>query len=193
MGSGKGLICGVGVNNADYVTQPKIDGKCVSCPIYQRWVSMIKRCYSIKSKLHRPTYIDCYVCDEWLVFSNFKAWMDKQDWQGKELDKDLLVSGNKVYSPDTCVFVDKNTNMFANDHGSSRGNWPIGVHFHCKRKKFIAQCSNFFTKKRENLGYFDCPNAAHMAWKKRKHELALKLADIQPDQRVADALRVRYL
>lgn len=186
------LVQGIGINDADYATQPKINGKQVMCPYYFTWRNMLIRCYSEKWQEHNPTYKGCSVCPEWLSFMNFRKWMQKQDWQGKELDKDLLVKGNKVYSPSTCVFVDAMTNSFTNDHVRSRGDYPLGV---CRDKckgEFMAQCRNPFTKRKEKLGYFTCPNEAHLAWKKRKHELACQLADLQTDPRVADALIRRY-
>ena len=154
---------------------------------------MLERCYSSRIHAKQPTYIACSVCDDWLVFSNFKKWMEQQDWQGKELDKDILIAGNKVYSPDACVFVDKLLNGFLVDRGAMRGQWPIGVYFNTKDRKFQAQCRNPFSKKYEFLGQFNCPEKAHQAWRKRKHEHALKLADLQTDHRVAQAIRTRYL
>ena len=68
----------------------------------------------------------------------------------------------------------------------------LGVCFHKQVGKYYTQCSNPFTKKQENLGYFTCPNKAHRAWLKRKHELAVQLADTQSDERVAKALQERY-
>lgn len=187
------LVYGVGVNDADYAVCRKVNGKLVRCLFYESWTGMLERCYSEKYQARKPTYIGCSVCDEWLTFSNFKLWMEKQDWHGKQLDKDLLVEGNKVYSPDMCTFVDGATNKFATDHGAARGKWPIGVCFHKHVGKLMAQCSNPFTGKRERLGYFNCPNQAHLAWRKRKHELACQLADLQADKRLANALRVRYI
>lgn len=186
------LVQGVGVNDADYVVSPKIKGKQVICPFYRTWQSMLVRCYNTKYQTRQPTYIGCTVCDEWLIFSNFKKWMEKQDWEGKELDKDLLSEGNKVYSQDTCVFVDKMTNSFVTDRAAARGEWPIGVCFDEQDRKFQAQCKNPFTKKYEYLGYFTCPEQAHLAWRKRKHELACQLADLQIDERVAFVLRNKY-
>ena len=154
---------------------------------------MLERCFCRKFKERKPTYIGCYVCDDWLVFSNFRSWMEQQDWQGKHLDKDILVVGNKVYSPDTCVFIDAKVNTFPEDHGSARGDYPLGVCLVKTNGNFRAKCRNPFTKKTEHLGYFNCPEKAHLAWKKRKHELACMLADDQPDLRVANALRTRYL
>ena len=193
MKAGLVLVCGVGVNDADYTVSPTINGKIVNCPYYVSWISMLIRCYSEQSKLRRPTYKGCSVCEEWLTFSNFKMWMETQDWQGKELDKDILVAGNKIYSAETCVFVSKIVNSFLADRGACRGEWPLGVTWHKADGKIHAQCRNPITKKKENLGYFNCPQEAHQAWRKRKHELACQLAELQADERVAAALRVRYL
>ena len=189
----RNLIQGVGVNDADYVVNPTIDGARVMCLYYKAWVHMLERCYDEKYQERKPTYKGCTVYPEWLYFMNFRRWMEKQDWQGKALDKDLLVEGNKVYSANTCVFVDQMTNSFTTDCGRARGEYPIGVYFHKPLGKFQAQCSNPFTKKKEKLGYFTCPNEAHLVWKARKHELADQLADLQTDVRVAEALRTRYI
>ncbi len=107
-------VCGIGINDADYKVLPRVNGKQLICPYYQRWVSMIKRCYSEKTQERQPTYKGCTVCDEWLTFSNFKVWMEKQDWRGKQLDKDVIMSGNKVYSPDYCSFITQKENKAAN-------------------------------------------------------------------------------
>ena len=123
---------------------------------------------------------------------SFRAWMMQQDWEGKQLDKDILVPGNKMYSPDTCVFVGGVVNGFLTDSAAARGEWPLGVHWHERKQKFQSMCCNPFTKKQETLGLFHCPNKAHLAWKARKHELACQLADLQTDERVAEALRTRY-
>jgi hypothetical protein len=104
-------IYGIGTNDADYMVDPRIDGKRGRCPIYRVWKSMLERCYSEKRQAKCPTYIGCTVCKEWLTFSNFRRWMVNQDWQGKQLDKDILVKGNKIYSAETCCFVTQAVNM----------------------------------------------------------------------------------
>lgn len=198
----KKLVCGVGVNDADYVTQKfetvgYVDGeqkqkRVWKCPYYQTWVDMLNRCYDTKLHERRPTYIGCSVSEEWKTFSNFKSWMEKQDWQGKQLDKDLLFKGNKVYSAEVCVFVSPMVNSFTIDSGASKGEWMIGVCWNKRANKFLAQCSNPFTKKLEYLGLFPCEQEAHNAWLKRKLEIAYELAAIQTDPRVAKALITRY-
>lgn len=188
------LVHGVGINDAEYAVQPKVDGKQVTCPFYRVWQSMLTRCYSDKYQAKQPTYIGCMVCEEWLIFSNFRKWMVKQNWEGNQLDKDLLFKGNKKYSPEACVFVPRIVNSFTNDCGSARGNHLIGCCWHKTKGKFMARCSNPFTKKLEHLGTFNSELDAHKAWKRRKHELACQLADSShvTDERVANALRVRY-
>lgn len=189
---------GIGINNADYVVTKfeaidKQKKKLVwACPYYQAWKSMLERCYYAKYQERQPTYIGCTVSKEWLTFSNFKAWMEKQDFVDKHLDKDLLFEGNKVYSPETCVFVSGMVNMFTNDSGATRRKWLIGVYWCKQTDKFRAQCRNPFTKKQEKLGLFTCEQEAHEAWLKRKSELAKELAVIQTDPRVAEALINRY-
>ena len=198
----KKLVCGVGINDADYVTQRfetigYVDGKQKRrqvwiCPYYATWKTMLKRCYSDKFQEKNPTYKDCTVSKEWLTFSNFKAWMEKQDFEGKQLDKDILFEGNKVYSPETCVFVSPMVNTFTTDAKAARGEWQLGVCWDENRKKFRASCNNPFTKKLENLGRYTCELEAHKAWANRKLALAHELAAIQTDQRVAKALIERY-
>jgi len=191
------LVYGVGINDADYnVTEhAMVDGKWKIvriCPFYRVWSHMLERCCSDKLQNRYPTYKGCSVVEEWKTFSKFKAWMEQQDWKGKQLDKDLLFHGNKIYGPDHCVFVDRTVNSFMTESTSTRGEWPIGVAWHKNRSKFDSHCNNPFTKKLEHLGLFMCPNEAHQVWLKRKRELAHELAALQTDPRVAKALIDRY-
>lgn len=165
---------GVAVNDANYVVSPIINGKRVVCPFYCKWHSMITRCYSEKEHLTNPTYKDCSVCEEWLTFSNFKAWMIKQDWRNKELDKDILNQGNKVYSPRNCIFVSREINALVNDNKASRGELPLGVCF--DRGKYKVQHSD--KKENKYIGRFDNKEDAFKAYKKHKtaliHSIAMK-------------------
>ena len=196
------LVCGVGINDAGYTVRERktvryMNGKqrrktVWFCPFYQAWDGMLKRCYSSKTQERSPTYRGCTVSEDWLTFSIFKAWMEKQDFEGKHLDKDLLIEGNKVYSAKTCVFVSPLVNNFTLDCNAIRGEWLVGVNWDKGTSKFKSRCSNPFTKKREHLGLFNCEQEAHNAWLKRKLELAYKLAAVQTDSRVAEALINRY-
>lgn len=138
-----------------------------------------------------PTYIGCSVADEWKSFMAFKSWMENQDWHGKELDKDLLIPGNKVYGPDCCVFLDRKLNGFMQGDRSGRNGCPVGVSR--RRDVFIALIRNPFTRKMDYLGTFESASLAHNAWKAKKNEIAMIYADMQSDHRIANALRSRYL
>lgn len=196
------LVHGVGINDADYaVTVHKecspVNGKrkqrrIWSCPFYRTWADMLTRAYSEKEKARHPTYKDVTVCKEWHTFSVFKAWMEVQDFESGQLDKDLLVTGNKHYSPETCVFVSKQVNMFLVDSGATRGNYLIGASW-CKRNnKFKSQCRNPITRVQETLGYFTTEQEAHEAWLAKKLEHSHTLASLQTDIRIAEALIRRY-
>ena len=196
----KKLVYGVGINDADYVVKVNEtigyeNGKQKRrlvwlCPFYGRWVNMLARCYSTSYKQINPTYEGCSVCEEWLRFSNFRAWMEKQDWEGKHLDKDLLNPRNKVYSPEACVFVDERVNIFLTECSAARGEYMIGVYWDKSKDKFRAVCRS--AGKSKHLGCFGTEIEAHKAWLAFKLKQAKILAAEQTDPRVAKALIDRY-
>lgn len=192
-----GLVCGVGINDStEPVTKTEIiNGKKIKtwiCPFYQRWHAMINRCYNENYQKKHPTYSDCKVCEEWKIFSNFKRWVVLQEWKERHLDKDLLIKGNKLYSPETCVFISSTVNNFLTDSLATRGRYLLGVSYISKVAKYRATCRNPFTLKSESLGSFENEIDAHVAWKTRKHFFAESLASTETDQRVVNALLTRY-
>ena len=193
------LIFGVGINDADYTLVHKeyINSKRVEtwrCPYYIVWVSMLRRCYSDLVHKKEPSYKDCEVSENWEYFSKFKEWMEKQDWEGKQLDKDILKGGNKLYCEEYCVFIDQVVNNFITDSFRARGLYLLGTSLHKSIGKFQSNCGNSFTSKREYLGIFPTELEAHLTWKTRKYELAIQLANSEyvTDERVAQALINRY-
>ena len=117
------LVCGIGIN--DYAGCVKIKGKHIKS--YKTWGHILERCYSTRCQIKHPTYIGCSVCSEWLFFSNFKLWYDANYINGFDVDKDILIKGNKVYSPTTCIFVPRYLNSLLTDAANNRGKMPIGV------------------------------------------------------------------
>lgn len=181
------LVSGVGINDVD---DPIFNHDGTRSPFYEAWASMLKRCYSVKFKVRHPSYSECYCIEEWKYFSNFKSWMETQDWEGKQLDKDLLVPGNKMYSPETCVFVSKAVNIFMTENQSKNGEYPPGVHFRADNLKYRAYCSD--GRGLKHLGQYDNPQDAYLAYRKYKEKLAMELAEEQTDSRIAKALIDRY-
>lgn len=182
------LVCGVGVNDADYVV---CRNGVIVCPYYRVWSGVIMRAHSDKFKKRNATYAECSVCDDWLYFSRFRYWMESQDWIGKEIDKDLISEGNKEYCPDMCVFVSKQINLFITENKTTKSKLT-GSYFHKKSGRYQASCKNPFTKKLEHIGLFDSDLEAHLAWKKKKCEFAESLAELESNEVVSMALIRRY-
>lgn len=153
-------ILGVGIN--DY------NGNTTGMLAYIKWFNMLTRCYNEDYHKKKPTYSDCFVCEEWLYFSNFKKWFDEHYIDGYVLDKDILVKGNKVYSPDTCCFVPAGLNSLLTKRDYHRGECPIGV-IKTQNGSFVAQITK--SKKHYKIGTYDTPEEAFNAYKevKEKH------------------------
>lgn len=110
-------------------------GECAySFVSYKKWVSMLRRCYESSYNVTNETYNDCYVCDEWKLYSNFRRWFDDPIngyMEGYHLDKDLLFKGNKVYSPTTCCFLPHEINQtLARKGKDKKDELPRGVYQH---------------------------------------------------------------
>jgi len=184
------LVWGVGINDSDYQTQPTVGGKRFMCSYYMVWRGMLQRCYSPEFQNKNPTYKGCIVDNEWLTFSNFKNWMSLQRWEGLALDKDILVPGNKLYSPKTCRFVPLKINSLLNDHAAKRGNFPIGVSFHKATGKYQSECSE--NGKTVYLGRFNTPEAAHAAYKTHKSKVIRAIAT-DPNESISIYVRLGLL
>lgn len=166
-------VSGIGVNDADYMTSPRINGVKTICPAYSAWTSMLYRAYSEQYHERNTTYHGVEVCHEWLSFMSFRDWWMVNHHDGWALDKDLLVIGNKKYSPKECLYIPIWLNTFTLDCGASRGELPIGVTYDKRKEMFMAQCKSLGNK--SFIGYFSDPLLAHQAWMSRKINLAREL------------------
>lgn len=159
----KKVVCGVGVNDV-------IGAKRTIA--WRKWMSMLTRCYGVDDFGNKPTYADCSVCNEWLLFSKFKEWFNENYVEGYVLDKDLLIRGNKVYSPNTCCFVPQRINTLILDRGNDRGACPVGVSKH--GNKFSAGVN--IEGKRKHLGLFNTAEEAFIAYKCEKEQYIKDIA-----------------
>ena len=131
------LHYGVGIN--DLSNKTSANGKHFG--FYRTWKSMLQRCYSSRYHTRHPTYKECYVHDSWLSLSNFNVWYDANYIAGFELDKDILIPGNKMYGPETCAFVPGALNRILYVNTSKTGIMPPGITAHKKRKHILYQAS----------------------------------------------------
>lgn len=146
-------------------------------PVYRAWKGMLERCFDPSLKIKYPTYIGVTCCDEWLHLTKFKEWFDSNYIPGYELDKDLLIKGNKLYSPNTCCFLPADLNKLLTKSNKARGPYLIGVQFHKRAKKFTSQMNNGQGKVL-HLGYFTTELEAHAAYKAAKEKLIQEVADM---------------
>lgn len=159
-------VFGVGINDYDKEVTDN-DGRVIKS--YRIWSGVIKRCYDEKTQKKAPAYIGCTVCDEWKYFSNFKKWFDKHYIEDYQLDKDILVQGNRIYSPNTCCFVPQRINTILLDCRASRGKYKIGVSYHKRNNKYGASVN--MNGKLKHLGYFTTEEEAYKEYCKNKKEI----------------------
>lgn len=175
----KKLVHGVGeYATGKYVS--RVDGNITKA--YRLWVNMLTRCYSAKSHARCPTYIGCTVSDEFKNFQGFMLWAEKQagfGLDGFQLDKDLLVEGNKIYSADTCVFIPRRVNCLLIASGAIRGGCPVGVSRH--KENYQAQYK-IGASQLAYIGIYSTPEAAFKAYKVHKEAFIKSVAVEYKDQ-----------
>ena len=162
-------IMGIGVTDIIVNKRDKREYK-----IYTLWKNMIARVNRYDKS--RPLYQLCTICKEWYTYSNFKSWVDDARngyIEGYHLDKDILIKGNKVYSPNTCSFVPAEVNALLTKRQRFRGDYPIGVCF-----DGIGFTSSLSVLNRNKyLGYYATPLEAFNAYKTAKEEYIKELAE----------------
>ena len=165
--------------------------------VYKLWVRLMERTNCATFKSRNPSYLDTSICDEWLNFQNFAEWCEQQpsfrvkDNKGNsyQLDKDILVKGNKVYSTETCCFVPQSINVLLTKNDAKRGKFPIGVNFVESVGKYYAQVNRIGLDR--GLGYYETSEEAFEAYKQAKESYIKEVAEKwrgKIDDRVYEAL-----
>lgn len=153
---------------------------------YNTWIHMLERCFDSKCKEKQPTYKNVDCCDEWLLFENFYEWLHSQDnfdkWyynNGWHIDKDILVKGNKIYSPNTCVLVPPRINCLFVKNNIRRGDLPIGVSYHKLSDSYNASL-NYDSEVKSK--YFPTVEMAFNYYKTEKEKIIKQAAQEEYDQ-----------
>lgn len=129
---------------------------------YGSWSGMLYRCYNKKFKEKYPSYRECYSVDSWHCYQTYADFYENCPYRepGWHLDKDLLVPGNKIYGPETCVYLPPSINNklfyspIRNQYGL-RGVWyDVG----CSKWRAIVSST---IDKRTIIGYFDSKEEAN--------------------------------
>lgn len=151
---------------------------------YISWCNMLKRCFDEELKNTYKTYENVTCCEEWLLFENFYEWLHSQENFDKwlsgyrwDIDKDILIKGNKIYSPETCCLVPNRVNKLFVKQDRKRGLLPIGI---VKTKcGFQVFCQNPFTNKQEPLGTYTNSVKAFCVYKIHKEDFIKQVAKIE--------------
>ena len=121
-------------NNKSFYNKGYIGFGIYSTGVYKKvfslWKLVLWRCYDKNFHAKQKSYSDKTVCEEWHNFQNFAEWYEEnwKPWMDKtwQLDKDILIKGNKIYSPETCCFVPHEINsLLYVDYRNKK--LPIGV------------------------------------------------------------------
>ena len=147
---------------------------------YELWKSMLKRCYSGVYKERYPTYEGCKVSNSFKSYEYFYEWCHSQigfGVEGFELDKDLLIKGNKVYSESTCVFLPREINLLLTKRDTSRGEHLIGVYWNKRANAFVARVRKN-KGKHEHLGLFNNEIEAFNTYKVAKESFVKEQANV---------------
>lgn len=139
---------------------------------------MLERCYKENPS---NAYKDCYVCDEWHLLSNFRNFFDDNYIPGFNLDKDFLFPGNRVYSPETCIFIPREINSLLVKCGRGKDGKLHGVNYSKRLNKYIANVSYSAIGKRVHIGTFNTEREAERAYIEKKRDIIKSIADKYKD------------
>ena len=155
---------------------------------YTVWYSMSQRCHNSKIHKQKPTYSGCAISDNFKSLPYFLDWAKQQvghnsrDGEGRKfnLDKDILIKGNKVYSENTCVFVPMEINNLILNSRVTRGEFPVGVHYEKSCNKFQAYIRK--NGKRVHLGRYNTVEEAFYTYKRVKEAYIKDVANKWKEQ-----------
>lgn len=157
--------------------------------VYSTWNNMLERCYDEKYHKKHPTYIGCDVSEEWLCLQEYGKWFDNNYYEIENermhLDKDILIKHNKIYSPNTCIYVPQTINSLFTKRDNARGESAIGTSLY-KNGKYRVQCSLINPKtgksKSKHLGYYTTQEKAFEVYKYYKEKNIKEVADYFKNQ-----------
>lgn len=164
-------VCGIGFLGESYINKE------TNIKSIRKWSSMINRCYYEPYLKRERAYEKCTVCEEWHNYTNFKKWYDENYYEIEgvkiDLDKDIKCINNHVYSPDTCMFVPREINLFltnaTNIKPRKNNNLPTGVKLHSINNTYIVQIEN------KTKTFYNIEDAFYY-YKNKKEEIMKKMA-----------------
>ena len=146
---------------------------------YSEWKHMLKRGIDEDYKNEHPTYKEVFIAEYFYNFQNYCKWREfnyyKIEGEQMCLDKDILYKGNKIYSPNTCIFVPQRINNLFVKKDACRGECPIGVSYCKKSNKYRVYCKTLNCHK--YLGLYNTKQEAFKVYKEFKEAYINEVAD----------------
>ena len=170
----KASVCGVGyIGEGNF----KVSNNRNVTKHYRQWRDMLRRCYDPSVHEIYPSYIGCSVVEEWHNFQNFAEWFESYELKEESwnVDKDLLIPRNKIYSPGTCCIIPQEINGFLLLNRSRSGELPTGVSYRKDRGFYKALV--MANGKSKYLGSFSTSQLALLAYVDGKKEAGRLLAE----------------
>lgn len=149
---------------------------------YHVWHDMLSRCYDPTCSNYY-NYCDCTVCEDWYNFQNFVEWFNENYYEVNNermhLDKDILYKHNRVYSPETCVFVPISINVLFTHKKSNNDNLPVGCYYN--HGKIQVVCRTGY--KQHIIGRFELNDVegAFNAYKRFKEDYIHQITESYKD------------
>lgn len=162
------------------------DGKTYHTKASAVWHAMRQRCGVGGSKKANPAYKDCIISENFLKFQFFAEWCQSQVVYGQncyELDKDILVLNNRLYSENHCVFIPQELNSFLCVNSGPVSDLPKGV-TRCKDKYMARLASSGY------LGVHRTPEDASRVYQHARNQELFKWLVRLQNQEFAIDLRV---
>lgn len=154
------------------------DGKTIFFKEYAYWQNMNTRCNNPEYALKFPTYQGVSMGEDFKDYNMFVNWCRSCPQfynNGWVLDKDILESGNKVYTGNLCTFVPPELNGFFIMRRFRRNKeLPIGVSWCSSEGKYKVYCSQLNGKNR-TIGRFLDVDLAAKAYVDYKNSLSKEL------------------
>lgn len=203
----KKLVYGVGINDSPIIISryKTKEERALHILLLKSWGRMLERSSSARWKENYPHYSDTTVCSEWKYLSAYKDWALVNGFsKGLNLDKDILVRGNKEYGPEACCFVPGWVNGLIVVSVNAKRPGPLGVIYkktpsHCRKplsRPYMPFINTIDGKRNYGSGGFSNPMDAHREWQLGKAEwleLSIQKYMLEPsyNQKVANALYSR--
>ena len=162
---------------------------------YDAWTKMFLRSYKEQWHQIEPTYKECDVDERWWNFQVFAEWFYNNYHEipnmSIQVDKDWIIPGNKIYSPEACELVPAiiNTCILTHDKKiQANKDIPIGIQVTASGKYKPRVCRY---GKRIECGTYETVEEAMSVYLNKKVQYIKELADKYKDyisNRLYDAM-----